>query len=98
MDLTVLVVPRCPHAPLLRERLSLALGEPADAAVTWREITDTADAERLGMHGSPTLLINGTDPLAPPGQPASLSCRVGPLPTVEQLRALLAEARGGGAG
>ncbi|KUL34976.1 hypothetical protein [Streptomyces regalis] len=96
MDLTVLVVPGCPHAPLVRKRLSLALDEPADTAVTWREITDNADAERLGMHGSPTLLINGADPLAPPGHPASLSCRVGPLPTVEQLRALLAEADRGG--
>jgi hypothetical protein len=28
------------------------------------------------MHGSPTLLINGVDPFAAPGTPASLSCRV----------------------
>ncbi|GGJ73449.1 hypothetical protein GCM10010121_100000 [Streptomyces brasiliensis] len=32
------------------------------------------------MHGSLTLLINGVDPLALPGQQTSLSCRVSPLP------------------
>ena len=39
-------------------------------------IRNEADASRLGMHGSPTLLINGVDPFAAPGTPASLSCRV----------------------
>jgi hypothetical protein len=28
------------------------------------------------MHGSPTLLIDGTDPFAEPGQPPSMSCRL----------------------
>jgi len=28
------------------------------------------------MHGSPTLLIDGVDPFAEPGQPPSLSCRL----------------------
>ncbi|MEU6068832.1 MULTISPECIES: DsbA family protein [Streptomyces] len=92
MDLTVLVVPACPHTALLRERLALALKERPDTEVTWREITDVQEAERLGMHGSPTLLINGVDPLAPPGQAPSLSCRVGALPSVDQLRALFTEA------
>jgi len=92
MDLTVLVVPACPRAAQLRERLDLALEQHADTTVTWREITDDAEAEHLGMHGSPTLLINGVDPLAPPGQQPSLSCRVGPLPSVDQLQLLLAEA------
>jgi hypothetical protein len=39
-------------------------------------VQDEAEASRLGMHGSPTLLINGVDPFAAPGTPASLSCRV----------------------
>ncbi|MEV0180122.1 hypothetical protein AB0I54_12595 [Streptomyces sp. NPDC050625] len=92
MDLTVLVVPACPHAALLRERLALALEEHPGTEVTWREINDAQEAERLGMHGSPTLLIDGVDPLAPPGQAPSLSCRVGALPSVDRLRALLTEA------
>jgi len=28
------------------------------------------------MHGSPTLLVDGVDPFAAPGQPPSLSCRL----------------------
>ena len=28
------------------------------------------------MHGSPTLLIDGVDPFAVPGQPPSMSCRL----------------------
>jgi hypothetical protein len=92
MNLTVLVVPACPHAALLRERLTLALEQYPGTAVTWREVTDAQQAEHLGMHGSPTLLINGVDPLTPPGQEASLSCRLGTLPSVDQLRAILSEA------
>jgi len=52
------------------------------------------------MHGSPTLLINGTDPFATPGQAASLSCRIyrddagraGPAPSVEALQREIAAA------
>ena len=50
------------------------------------------------MHGSPTLLVDGTDPFAVPGQPPSLSCRLyrdaagrmSGAPTVEALRRVLA--------
>ena len=28
------------------------------------------------MHGSPTILVDGTDPFAAPGEPASVSCRL----------------------
>jgi hypothetical protein len=76
VKLTILAVPECPNAPLLLEHLTQALaGRPA-TEITWREVTDEEQAEHLGMHGSPTLLINGIDPFAVPGQPASLSCRL----------------------
>ncbi len=53
-----------------------------------------------GMHGSPTLLVNGADPFATPDQPPSLSCRLyrdasgrtGPAPSVQALRQALAAA------
>jgi hypothetical protein len=53
------------------------------------------------MHGSPTLLIDGRDPFAGPGAPASLSCRLyrdetgrlGPAPSVDEFRHALAAAR-----
>ncbi|WP_268248805.1 hypothetical protein [Streptomyces brasiliensis] len=38
MDLTVLVVPACPHAAQLRECLDLALEQYPEATVAWREI------------------------------------------------------------
>ena len=52
------------------------------------------------MHGSPTVLIDGSDPFAAPGADASLSCRlyrdeagrVQGAPSAGQLRAALAEA------
>ncbi|WP_274536127.1 organomercurial lyase [Streptomyces sp. CB03234] len=98
MRLTVLMVPECPTAGVLRERLAEALAGRDDVRVEWREVRDEAEAVRLGMHGSPTLLVNGADPFVRDGETASLSCRVGAgAPSVERLRAALAEA-GPGAG
>jgi Phage integrase, N-terminal SAM-like domain len=72
----------------------------AHAIVHRREIADEREAAEAGMHGSPTLLVNGTDPFTAPGQPPSLSCRLyrdvegrpGPAPSVEALRRALAAA------
>jgi len=58
-------------------------------------VTSQADAERLGMTGSPTLLADGADPFARPGLLPSLSCRLyldeqgrpGPAPSPGQIRA-----------
>ena len=76
MHLTVLAVPECPNAPLLEERLAAAL-EGRDGVSVSREVIFTdGEAARWGMHGSPTLLIDGADPFAEPGQPPSMSCRL----------------------
>ena len=93
MQLTVLVVPDCPHASLLDQRLAAALTDQPDVTVTRRTVTDLDQAEQWGMRGSPTLLVDGTDPFAA-GQWPSLSCRLyrGPdgqadgAPSVEALR------------
>jgi hypothetical protein len=76
LHLTVLSVPGCPNAALLEERLAEAIGPRADVRITRQPISNEEDAARWGMHGSPTLLVNGTDPFASPLQPASLSCRL----------------------
>lgn len=76
LELTVLAVPDCPNAPVLLERLGLVLADYPDARVAGHAVRDEAEAVRLGMHGSPTLLVNGIDPFAAPGSPASMSCRV----------------------
>jgi hypothetical protein len=100
MELTLLAVPECPNAAAFEERLAAALAGRPGVAVVRREIADERTAAQAGMHGSPTLLINGTDPFAAPGQAASLSCRlyrdetgrVGPAPPVEALRRAIAAA------
>ena len=97
MLLEILQVPDCPGAHLLAARLNeLLAGRPASQVIR-RVVTSQADAERLGMTGSPTLLADGTDPFAHPGQSPSVSCRLyldeqgrqGPAPSAVQLRAAL---------
>lgn len=76
MELIVLTVPDCPNAPVLEERLAEALAGGPAVRVERRVIDDEEVAARSGMHGSPTLLVDGTDPFARPGTAASLSCRI----------------------
>ncbi len=93
MRLEILQVPGCRGADLLDARLA-ELGHPR---VIQRIITSQAEAEQLGMTGSPTLLVDGADPFARPGQPPSISCRLyldehgrqSPAPSPGQLRAAL---------
>ncbi|WP_199547706.1 alkylmercury lyase family protein [Streptomyces sp. N35] len=68
------------------------------------EVRDEVQARALGMRGSPTILVDGTDPFAVPGAEPSLSCRLyrgadgtaDVAPTVEDLRAALTGGRGCG--
>ena len=100
MDLTLLTVPDCPHAAAFEERLAAALAGRPGAVVRRRQITDEAEAAQAGMAGSPTLLVNGADPFAAPGQVPGLSCRLyrdaagrpAPAPSVEELRRALEQA------
>ena len=98
MKLEILQVPDCPGADLLAARLAellaeLLAGRPG-FLLTRRVVTSQADAERLGMTGSPTLLADGADPFARPGQAPSVSCRLyldengrqSPAPSCAQLR------------
>ncbi|MFJ4014404.1 alkylmercury lyase [Streptomyces sp. NPDC090026] len=73
--ITVLTVPDCPNAPLLRERIAQAL-EGRTAPVEWIEVTDADAATRQRMTGSPTVLLDGIDPFAHDGAEPSLSCRL----------------------
>ncbi|QIS18185.1 hypothetical protein [Nocardia terpenica] len=95
--LMVLAVPDCPNAPLLLARLRRVLAARPALTPTYRTIHNEHEAERYGMHGSPTLLINGVDPFAPPDQPTTLSCRlfhhpdghIDGVPTLADLAAVL---------
>jgi hypothetical protein len=99
MDLKVLAVPGCPNAMLLEQRLAQVLAGRPDVSVSRQVIDDEQEAARQGMRGSPTILVDGTDPFAEQGQPASVSCRlyrdsdgqVGGAPSVSQLRQAVGE-------
>jgi len=100
MELRVLTVPDCPYSPVLDERLELALADCSDVTVIRQVVVDEEQAARLGMRGSPTLLVDGVDPFPAPDVPLSVSCRIyrdhtGRLeaaPTPEQLLRVLREA------
>lgn len=102
MELTVLTVPDCPNAAALEERLAAALTGYPDATVRRRQVTSEQEAAETGMSGSPTLLIDGADPFAVPGQGPSLSCRLyrdaagraAGAPSVADLRRALEASRG----
>jgi hypothetical protein len=102
LELTVLTVPDCPNEPVMLERLAEALADHPDARLVRHVVRDEGAAARLGMHGSPTLLINGVDPFAAPDTPTSVSCRIysretgqsAGAPSVTALRLALQQAAG----
>jgi protein-tyrosine-phosphatase len=79
LKITVLVVPGCPNEAVCRDRIAEALAGRA-VPVETIVVARAAEAERLGMHGSPTILLDGADPFARPPLAPSLSCRVYPKP------------------
>jgi hypothetical protein len=99
-DVTVLAIAECPGAALLEERLAVAAAGLPGIRVSYRVIASEAEATAAGMSGSPTLLADGTDPFAIPGQEPALACRLyrqdngalAPAPSVGQLRRVLTRA------
>lgn len=77
----VLVVPDCPNEAAAIELIQTAVADTGVAATITRTVIATEQqASERGFTGSPTLLLNGTDPFAQPGQPVALACRVYPTP------------------
>ncbi|MEE2061734.1 alkylmercury lyase family protein [Rhodococcus artemisiae] len=98
MKLEILHVPDCPNVAILEQRIRQATaGRPVQPEITHRVIADPGQAAAAGMTGSPTLLVDGHDPFATPGQVPSVSCRLYPsdagrldgAPPVAALRAAL---------
>ena len=106
MHLTVVVTPDCPNGPILKDRLTVVLNDWPGISVSHEFVTNMDHASRWGMHGSPTLLIDGVDPFAMPGQLPGMSCRLyrhedGQLagaPSVSQLRQAVEQALATNAG
>lgn len=99
MDITLLYFDGCPNWKVADERLVAIAAERPDITVTHHLVESVEEAERLGFHGSPSILVDGIDVFAAPDAGIGLSCRVyqtpdGPAgaPTVEQLQVVIAHA------
>ncbi|GGW80856.1 thioredoxin family protein [Streptomyces galilaeus] len=75
MRITILTVPNCPNAPVVRERTTAAL-DGRNTEVQLIEVREDDEAARWGMTGSPTVLLDGVDLFPVPGAPTSVSCRL----------------------
>lgn len=106
MELTVLAVPGCPNAPVLEQRLAEVTAGMPGVTIRRVEVADIAGAAEQGMNGSPTLLVDGTDPFAQPGTGPALACRLyrdddgrpSGAPSIAALRRALDQANGQGSG
>ena len=101
MDITLLYFDDCPNWRVADERLAAIAAERADLTVTHHLVDTLEEAERVGFHGSPSILVDGVDVFAEPDAAVGLSCRVyrtpnglAGAPTMEQLRAALADVGG----
>ena len=88
----------CPNWQVAEAHLREALDATGhrDVSVDHERVETPEAAERVAFIGSPTVLIDGSDPFAPPGAPVGLACRVyrtpegmRGAPTVEQLSEVL---------
>jgi hypothetical protein len=102
VDVRLLYIEDCPNWRLAADRLREVLADVGgDAPTVALQLVRTPDeAARAGLRGSPTILINGCDPFGGPDDPVGMACRlyrsdkrVEGAPTVEQLRAAVADAR-----
>jgi hypothetical protein len=94
MKVELLYVDDCPNWRLTEARATTALllANRADMRVVRRRVDTDEHAAALGFVGSPTVLVDGRDPLATGGESVGLACRVfrtatgfEGAPTIEQL-------------
>lgn len=102
MDVSLLYFDTCPNWKVAHRRLAAIAADKPEVVVTRHRVETVEEAERLGFHGSPSILVEGVDVFAEPDAGVGLSCRVyrtpdGPAgaPTMEQLRAALGVAEEG---
>ena len=78
MDVRLLYFDGCPNWMVARDRLieaMQAVGENPDE-IRLETVETPEEAERLQFLGSPSILIDGSDPFAAPGSPVGLACRM----------------------
>jgi len=98
MDITLQYLDGCPSWKLVEADLETLASERSGLAVSLQLIDTPEAAAEFGFRGSPTVLIDGTDPFADTDAPVGLSCRVYRTdngyvgsPSLEQLRAAIGE-------
>ncbi len=97
MEITLQYFDDCPNWKVTDEYLKALIDELAlDTEVRYRRIETPEMAAEHSFRGSPTVLVNATDPFADANAPVGLSCRIyatddGPAgsPTLDQLRHVL---------
>lgn len=100
MDITLLYFDGCPNWGQAAKHLDVLAAEFPDLNVTRRLVDTDTEAQRVGFHGSPSILFEGVDVFAPKDAPVGFSCRMyqtsdGPAgsPTIQQLRDAVAARR-----
>lgn len=96
MDITLLYFEDCPNWKTADAHVRTLAAELPHVKVTRRSVDTLEQAEQTGFRGSPSVLIDGIDAFADPGDTVGLSCRIyqtpdGPAgsPTLDQLRRVL---------
>ena len=86
----------CPNWKTAAQHLEQLAAEHPDLRLTTHRVDTVDEAERVGFHGSPSILIDGVDAFADAHPVVGLACRIyhtpdGPSgsPTLDQLRAAL---------
>ena len=97
MKVTIQYFDGCPHWKVADEQVRKVLRSlsRADVVLEYQFIDSPETAERVGFHGSPTILVDGRDPFATGDEPIGMTCRVyrteegaRGMPTEAQLRRL----------
>src|SRR6266852_4764473 len=99
MKVTIQYFDGCPHWRLADERVRKVIQglSTDDVTLEYQLIDSPETADRVGFHGSPTILIDGRDPFATGTEAVGMTCRVfrtedgvQGAPTETQLRGVLA--------
>jgi hypothetical protein len=75
MDIALLYFNGCPNWRVVDERLAAIAAERPDLVVIHQLVESAAEAERLGCHGSPSIVLDGVDAFADADAGIGLSCR-----------------------
>ena len=104
VSVTIRYLDGCRSWQRVRERLRAAAREvDVELDVRLEPVETLQEAQRLGLPGSPTILLEGVDPFARPGSVPAVACRLydtpaapAEVPTIDQLATALRRCRAAG--